>query len=74
MSNYLISITHPEYGLTLLKMVSLVITVWMMTDSQQLVCEFDREYGQHGWVVNYHSNMTMFDDRRTYLLSRLHKF
>ena len=33
--------------------------------------EFHREYGKHGWIVNYHSNMTMFDDRRTYLTEQV---
>ena len=72
MSNYLISITHPEYGLTLFK--NGFTGNHRLDDDGQPAArmrEFHREYGRHGWIVNYHSNMTMFDDRRTYLTEQV---
>lgn len=72
MSNYLISIHNPKYGITLFKDG--------FTGNHRLdddgkpsarMREFNREYGKHGWVVTYHSNLTMFDDRRTYLIEQI---
>jgi len=72
MSNYLISLNNPEYGVTLFK------SGW--TGNHRLdddgfpharLSEFNREYGKHGWVVTYCSNLTMNDDRKTYLVEQI---
>lgn len=67
MSNYLISLHHPEYGLTLFKDG---FTGNHRLDDDGLphlrMKEFMREYGRYGWVVTFHSNLTLDDDRKTY--------
>ena len=72
MSNYLISLHHPEYGLTLYKDG--------FTGNHRLdddgypharMKEFMREYGKHGWVVTFHSNLTLDDDRKTYQVEQV---
>jgi hypothetical protein len=72
MSNYLISLHNPAYGITLFK------DGW--TGNHRLdddglptarLNEFHREYGKHGWIVTFCSNLTMFDDRRTYLVEQI---
>ena len=72
MSNYLISLHHPKFGLTLFKDG---FTGNHRLDDDGLpiarLREFDREYGKHGWIVSFHSNLTMFDDRRTYLVEQI---
>tara|TARA_A200000159_G_C7151975_1_gene267581 strand:+ start:105 stop:632 length:528 start_codon:yes stop_codon:yes gene_type:complete len=72
MSNYLISLHHPKFGLTLFK--DGFTGNHRLDDNGEPAArmrEFHREYGKHGWQVDYHSNLTMFDDRRTYLVEQI---
>jgi len=67
MSNYLISLHNPDFGLTLMK-DGFTGNHRLDDDGKPTLRmkEFMREYGKHGWQVNYHSNLTLDDDRKTY--------
>ena len=56
MSNYLISLHHPKFGLTLFK-DGFTGNHRLDADGKPSarMREFVREYGKHGWQVDYHS-------------------
>lgn len=72
MANYLISLHHPEYKITLFKDG---FTGNHRLDAENFpvrrMAEFQKEYGSHGWIVTFHNILVMNDDRKTYLVEQV---
>lgn len=72
MANYLISLHHPDFGITLFKDG---FTGNHRLDADDFPAgrmrEFQREYGRNGWIVDCHSVKVMDDDRKTYLVEQV---